>query len=272
MPAANTQANTSPPLVSILLSVKDGEEYLDTCLRSIAQQTYSYWEIVIVNDGSTDDTEQLITQWKSSVSQQVHVIHHSKAYGLTVSLNEASARARGVYLARIDADDTWHESKLEKQINFLETNPDVGIVGTWYVNITNAHTRTIHLPVLDKAIKKIMFRKNPFGHSCVVMRKTLFEKVSGYDETLRYAQDRDLWFRLRPHTSFVNIPEVLVRRLSHPSKSQTHKRQQIISSVRISSRYIREYHAPVYTYLFLLEPLIALLSPMWLRTLVRKSL
>lgn len=268
----STSQHNAPPLVSILLSIKDGENTIKQCLHSIAAQTYPHWELIVVDDGSTDTTPQIVEEWKGVVSQTIHLVHHAAPRGLTASLNEASTQARGEYLARIDADDTWHPDKLATQIAFLKDNPNIGVVGAWYENITGSHTRIVELPVDDVDIRKTIFQRNPFGHSCVLIRTNLFKEVEGYDEQWRYAQDRDLWFRLLPHTAFANIPTVLVTRLTSPYSSQTKKYQQIVSSLKISHHYIQKYNAPLYSYAYLIEPLLALLSPLWLRQVIRKYL
>ncbi|MEX1112083.1 MAG: hypothetical protein WEC84_01355, partial [Candidatus Andersenbacteria bacterium] len=130
--------------------------------------------------------------------------------------------------------------------------------------------RQIQLPVNDSDIKAILFRKNPFGHSCVVIRKSIFINAGGYDNNLRYAQDRDLWFRLMPQTTFANIPEFLVTRLIDTRISKTNKREQTITSMRLAAKYIRLYKASALNYFFLLEPALAYCSPLWLRHVIRK--
>lgn len=265
--------SVSEPVVSILLSVYNGEAALNRALQSIAEQTYKNWELICIDDGSTDATDAIISKWRTTIGvNRIHCIQHQQNQGLTISLNDGLRLATGKYIARLDHDDRWDSTKLAKQVSSLEANARIGVMGTWYSNVIAGKVRTIPLPVTDVRIRKMIFKKNPFGHSCVMIRHKLLTKVGGYNTQLRYAQDRDLWFRLLPHTKFANIPECLVTRQIDPQKSSTNKTDQIASSLRVTMGYIHKYRAPLYTYLFLIEPAAAYIAPHWLRRFVRTYL
>lgn len=248
------------PRVSILLSVRNGGRTLETCLASIHSQTWRDFELLCMDDGSRDDTHAILERWEKLMPRsQFRIFRHPTSLGLTMSLNELHESAQGGYIARIDADDVWVPEKLRLQIDFLETHPECGVVGSYYTNRGSRRERVIELPVDDASIRRSIYRKNPFGHSCVIMRTGILKQVGGYNEHLQYSQDRDLWYRLLPLTRFYNLPYVLCIRSTRREHSQTNTREQIMQSIKISLKYMRLYRAPAWNYVYLLEPGVALL-------------
>lgn len=263
----------SQPQVSIILSVHNGESTLENCLKSIVRQTYKNYELIVINDASTDNTQKILETWFSSLYEGEvapkagGMWNNPTNLGLTKSLNIGTNQATGKYIARIDADDMWHPEKLAKQMSFLHDNPKIGLLGTFYKN----NDKTIILPTSDPDIKKYIWRRNPFGHSCVVIKKDLLEKTEGYDEKLKYAQDRDLWFRLMPYTKFANLPEVLVNReVSHISNDK--QNIQMRTNITMIKKYAKLYHASPTAYLGLIEPYLVLNTPYWIRDIKRQQL
>lgn len=244
------------PLVSALLSVYNGADTITRALDSIATQRYRNVEIICVEDGSNDDTQAILSNWKRNHPEtQMTILRNKQNIGLAASLNRGITAAHGTYIARIDADDQWLPEKIEKQVSFLLTHSDYGMVGSFYVNERGEHRRLIRLPVNDSDIKRSMFRKNPFGHSCVVIRKELLTEVGGYNGQLR--EDRDLWFRLLPRTNFYNLPEFLVVR--NISTSYFTSSKELRRNIRTVHTYIRQYRAPLVTYVWLVEPVLVYL-------------
>ena len=259
------------PLVSVVISVLNGAATLDHCLNSIAVQTYTNLEVIGIDDGSTDQTLAIFKQWKQNHPQIPTIILQNKPNkGLAASLNRGIKAARGPYIARIDADDLWHPTKLALQLDYLAIHPQTGVLGTAYQNTYQQHKATVSLPTTDQDIRLSMFRRNPFGHSTVMMKKSLIQQVGGYNETLRYGQDRDLWFRLMPIAQFANLSHVLCTRHVDPTNSTTHKQQQILQSIRTTHRYIKKYHASPINYLYLAEPAASVIAPTWVRKLYRR--
>lgn len=240
------------PLVSVVLSVYNGAATLSRCLNSIAAQSYTPLEIIFIDDGSQDDTRSVLAQWHSKHNTiPLTILQNGSNQGLAPSLNRGINAARGKYIARIDADDLWLPEKITKQVAFLENHPDYGMVGSFYINERAGHQYHIRLPITDTEIKRHMFRKNPFGHSCVVLRRDLVLSVGGYNGQLR--EDRDLWFRLIPHTHLHNIPEFLVIR--NISSSHFTSPKELRRNIRTVHTYIQKYRAPLWTYIWLLEPI-----------------
>src|SRR5215831_13102998 len=121
------------PCVSVVLPVYNGEKYLAEALDSILQQTFNDYELIVIDDGSTDRSSAII---ESYVKKDRRVIvHRQDNCGLIMSLNQGSSLARGKYIARMDADDVSLPQRLEKQLDYLEQRPDIGLLGTWIQDI-----------------------------------------------------------------------------------------------------------------------------------------
>jgi glycosyltransferase involved in cell wall biosynthesis len=233
------------PRVSIVLAVHNGQGTLAQALQSIAQQTFSEYEIIIINDGSDDTTAPLLLKWQQKwPSGQFTIIHQEVRRGLTSSLITGVLRSCGEYIARLDADDVWQEEKLERQVDFLSKNLDHGLVGSWYYNQTHTQRIKVRLPTADEQIRRFIWHNNPFGHSCILVRRSLILTAGNYDSTIRLGQDYDVWFRLLPLTKMANLPEFLVERHVSEGISQMNSTAQLQQSVRTIFKYARRYHTP----------------------------
>lgn len=256
---------------AILISLYNAEETLDETFKSLKRQTFQDFRIIAINDHSTDATLSLIKKWQEKMGKDRFIImDNEENIGLTKSLNKGLKQITEPYTARIDADDTWDTTKLEKQIVYLEKYPKCGIIGTWYKNISSKGERKVTLPVTDTEIKNSIFKRNPFAHSCVVFRTELIKEVGLYDENTRYGQDYELWLRLLPKTTFANIPEFLCFRNTEDTLTARNQRAQMFQCVRTQLKYLKLYERPVAEYRFIIEPFLVAIAPEWLRTLKRK--
>ncbi len=233
------------PRVSVVLAVHNGQGTLAQALQSIAQQTFSEYEIIVINDGSSDSTAHILLEWQRQwPADQLKIITNDVRRGLTPSLVAGVVHSRGEYIARLDADDVWQEEKLERQVDFLSKNLDHGLVGSWYYNQTHTQRIKVRLPTADEHIRRFIWHNNPFGHSCVVARRSLILTAGNYDATIRLGQDYDLWFRLLPLTKMANLPEFLVERHVNGGMSQKNSTAQLQQSVRTIFKYARRYPTP----------------------------
>ncbi len=261
--------------VSILISVYNGKKTIEQCLESIKSQTFQDFEIICVNDASTDKTLEELKKWQKIFgSEKFILIHNPYNLGLTKSLNLALAQARGKIIARIDPDDYWEKEKLEKQVDFMENNPEYGIIGCNHINIykNNKNKKYIELPETHEAISKKLFRRNPFAHSCIIAKTDLIKSAGGYDEKIKYGQDYELWLRCFPLTKFYNIQEFLCARIVDGGISVKKQNAQMRQSIKTRLKYIRKYKYGWKNYLYLLEPLAVILTPAFLKNLKRKYL
>ena len=216
------------PLVSITLSTRNNADFLPATIESVLHQTYTNWELIIVDDGSTDNTEDYLEKI-SSEDSRISYTKNETSLGISKSRNIACAKAKGEFIAVIDSDDVWTSpEKLAKQVAYLLEHPECEVVGT-FANLIDedgdsAHTRvamiiptkTLSFETEDLAIKNNILLRQQFIHSTVVFRTESFKKVGGYDESLTVTGDYDLILKLgvlasEPRTpgTLHNIPEVL---------------------------------------------------------------
>ncbi len=263
--------------ISILTAVWNEEKFLDNFFSSLKAQTFENYEIICVDNGSTDGSLDKILKWQRLFGlEKLKIINNTVNIGLTKALNLALAEAQGKYVARIDPDDWWEKDKLAKQIDFLENHPDYGIIGCNHLNIytDSGKKKYIRLPETHEMIAKKLFRRNPFAHSCILAKAELLKSVGGYDETIKYGQDYDLWLRCFPKTKFYNIQEFLCQRMVDNGISVQKQNAQMWQSIKTRAKYIHQYilkyNYSRKNYLHLLEPLLVILTPNFIKKIKRK--
>jgi glycosyltransferase involved in cell wall biosynthesis len=205
-----TQDKKQNPIVSVLLPVYNGKDYLDAAVQSILDQTYADFECIIINDGSRDRSTAIINKYNDARIR----VYHQENQGLAATLNRAISLARGEYLARQDQDDISLPQRFEKQVAFLETHPDYGMVGTWAEIVSGDHKtdRAHKHPADNLTLKFELLFNNPFVHSSMMIRKSVFEKIGPYstDATRQPPEDYELWSRIARTFEVANIPEILL--------------------------------------------------------------
>lgn len=259
--------------VTILLSVRNGEQDLPSTLRSIENQTFRAWKVIAINDGSSDRTASILETFKKAHPGQVTLIHHAQSIGLTRSLIEGARLVETPTFARVDAGDEFFPTKLEQQLQFLHKHPDTGVVGCNYedVFLPSGRSKFSQLPQTDRAIRQHILKKNPFAHSCVLLRTKTYNESGGYHPDIRYGQDYELWFRIINFSKATNLPEILSRRVnSDASVSRTHQREQMIQCLKTRWKYMN--HLRPLHYLTLVEPLSVILLPQKLKMFLRPIL
>jgi glycosyltransferase involved in cell wall biosynthesis len=260
------------PKISVVMSVYNGEKYLREAIESILNQTFKDFEFVIVDDRSTDKTSEIINEYFQK-DNRIKVIKNDRNMGLTRSLNKAINQSSGNYIARMDADDIAIKERLEKQVDFMERNPDVVLLGTAFYEIDEYGKELSRkfFPTTDRDIRKILIKYNPFCHASVVMRHSAFDKIGLYDESILKTQDYDLWFRLASVGKVANLSEILMkRRYDDNNISIAQENEQLKWAVRVRKNTIKKGHYSIANYLHLIRPSIALVTPFFLRKIIRK--
>lgn len=202
------------PVVSVLLPVYNGEKFIEQAVQSILDQTYRNFELMIIDDGSTDRTSAILDQFHDS---RIRRMRNTENVGLIRSLNSAAQEAQGTYLARMDADDISLPVRFAAQVEFLETHPEIGVLGTALEQI-DSHGRiisTLRLPHTHERIFWIFFFDTAIVHATVMMRSAIFRSAGGYNDTFAHVEDTELWSRLLFTTRFANLQEVLYKRQLH---------------------------------------------------------
>lgn len=202
----------STPCVSVIMSVYNGSHYLREAIDSILNQSFSDFEFIIINDCSTDDTEDILTGYARR-DNRVVLLKNEENLGLTKSLNKGLVIARGDYIARQDADDISLPERLNKQIEILENYREVILVSCnlELVDADGKSIQRIYRDCLPEILQwHLLFYNHIGGHSQVVFRRRPVVELGGYSEHYRYAQDYELWLRLAGAGKFLILPDILL--------------------------------------------------------------
>ncbi|WP_136513077.1 glycosyltransferase family 2 protein [Geomonas edaphica] len=203
----------SAPVVSVVLPVYNGDRFLEESLQSILRQSFTDLELIVINDGSTDGTREILERYCDR-DPRLRVWHQENR-GLSRSLNVGLELARGRYLARQDADDVSLPERIAKQVAFLDAHPDYCMVGTWsHIIEEQRHSLRFHRhPAENGPLKFNLLFDNFFVHTSVMVRKSALDAVGAYTTAqVRQPEDYELWSRLLRGRlgKMANLPEVLV--------------------------------------------------------------
>ena len=200
---------TASPLVSVVLAVRNGGNDLPKAVETVLAQTFANFELIVVDNGSTDGTSAFL---KSIGDPRLRVVYRTEP-GLAGSLNEGIANARGRYIARQDHDDWALPTRIAQQVAFLDANPHHALVGTraeiW---VGDSPTGRFHdHPTEDEELRFALLSNNYMVHSSVMMRKTALDEVGGYttDPSRQPPEDYELWSRIARRFRIANLPERL---------------------------------------------------------------
>lgn len=254
------------------MSVYNGERFLPVAVESILSQTFNDLEFIIVNDGSTDSSSEILYSY-SKHDRRIRIIRNENNIGLTRSLNKALLSAKGGYIARMDADDIASSDRLEKQVDFMDNHPDVVLLGTAFyeINASGEELNRKRFPVSDKEIRGVLIRYNPFCHSSILIRRSALDVTGFYDDKIATTQDYDLWFRLARTGKIANLPDYLMkRRYEGENISIARENEQLRWAIIIRKTAIKKRYYPLASYIHLIRPYIALMTPFFIRKAVRK--
>ncbi|PHM68305.1 glycosyltransferase [Xenorhabdus sp. KJ12.1] len=214
--------NKDVPKISVIMSVFNGCEFLSEAVESILSQSFYDYEFIIVNDASTDNTDQVLFELQKRDSR-IKIITNAYNMGLAKSLNMAISLSRGEFIARMDADDYSYPDRLKKQYEFMVENTDIIVCGTSMSIHEEPGNNKIPPLSHEEIISRIAF-DCPFYHPTVMIRKEAFLKLgASYPENYKKAQDYGLWVSLFLLTigegyRFINLPDVLLKYRVHPEK------------------------------------------------------
>ena len=199
--------------ITVLLPVYNGERYLRETIQSILTQTYTGFELLIIDDGSTDSSLEIM---RSFSDQRIRILENPERLKLSGALNRGMKEARGTYIARMDADDIALPQRLEKQLDFMEKHPEVGVCGTAIEIFGSVKTRTDVYPKSAPEIQAYALFDCPFCHPTVMLRRDLFLQHGFlYDGSYYPTEDYELWTRAVELFPTANLKEVLLRYRVH---------------------------------------------------------
>lgn len=228
------------PRVTVLMSVFNSAQFLRESVESIQKQTWTDFEFVIIDDGSTDGSGVIL---KEIQDERFRIQRNQTNRGLTCSLRSGCAFARGEFIARLDADDVALPTRLQTQVEYLVRHPDVGLLGTAYVEVDEQgrEVRVVRFPASDIDIRWKAFLQNPIAHPTVMLRREVLTRHAlSYDEAFQTTQDYDLWSRMLTFTKAANLDEPLVRYRLSAGITSNRREEQLRNHDRIAARTICE--------------------------------
>ena len=229
-------SSPAAPLISVIMPVYNGQTYVAEAVSSILKQSYTNTELIVIDDGSSDDTLFILNSFRD---QRMVVLRNTENWGVARSLNRGIREAKGKYIARMDSDDVARSDRLERQVEFLEAHPEVGLIGG-SIECLGAKSGIVHYwPDHDRIHANCLFN-TPFAHPVVCWRRELFiEQELWYQEQPATAEDFELWERACRKVRCANIPSVLIDYRIDPSiKISAYLKQQYQGARQVRLRLL----------------------------------
>lgn len=229
------------PRISIILPTYNGAKYIRKAIESVISQNFFDWELMIINDGSTDNTEEIIEEYKSKDNRIVYIKNDSNL-GIQKTFNKGLGEAKREYVARIDDDDEWiDKDKLANQVEFLDNNQDYVLVGTGViiVDVSSKEVLRYLMPTGDKEIRKKLLGINCFVSSSILFRKVSLDKVGNPESLL---EDYDLCLRIGKTGKLANMARYSVKyRLNNTGINSQKKVIRLRENIILTKKYKDKY-------------------------------
>lgn len=200
------------PGISIVMAAYNEERNISSALDSILAQTYVDWELIVIDDGSTDATAEIVRGYTERDSR-IRLVSNEANMQLSASLNKGIRLARADLIARADADDTNHPERLAKQHRYLQDHEDTDVLGTgaYLLDATGVRVNSVSHPLTHAELKALPFLKIQFFHPSVMMRRRFFDRAGMYDPRYPNAEDKEIWLRgLAAGCRYANLPDPLI--------------------------------------------------------------
>ena len=211
--------------VSVLMPVYNAASFVREAIESILVQTFSDFELIIINDGSKDETVRIVSEFRDS---RIELFQNETNRGVAATLNKGLSLAKGEYIARMDADDICVKTRLACQVDYLDNNPDIGIVGSWVRLFGDQLPLIEKTPVGSDVLSAYLVFDNPIFHPTVMYRRSLIDDGLAYDVQYNRTEDFELWTRAATFTRLNNIPLVL-HKMRHHDQSVTSTATEVMT-------------------------------------------
>jgi glycosyltransferase involved in cell wall biosynthesis len=235
------------PLISVIIPCYNSATYLESAVRTVLEQTYGCHEIIVIDDGSTDSTSELLRKFDG----ELQYLYQANR-GPSAARNTGIKAAKGKYICFLDADDTWNPEKLELQLRFMETNPDVGLVfsdeeeadsekilSPSLLTKSQFYPEIVSQPRLKEAATKLLI-ENFVPTSTVMTRRECFEYAGFFDEGLPVSEDRDMWSRIAARFPIACLPFNLGRKRAHQQSISSNVEVTLRSRIRVWEKARRD--------------------------------
>lgn len=219
------------PKVTVVIPAYNAMPYLPKTLSSVLTQTFTDFEVLIINDGSKDE----IIEWSNLITDQRVKVISQENQGLSNARNTGIQNANGKFIALLDADDLWHSDKLEKQVNYLETHPEVGLVYTWvemFYDDQTTRSKYLSPEVEGEALAEILIKNIVTCGSTPLIQQESFSQVGLFDEKLSSSADWDMWIRIASKYHFGVVRENLVYYRQH-NKNMSRDIQKMFAEAEV---------------------------------------
>ena len=228
--------------ISVVMAVYNGEVYLREAMESIIRQTYQNWELIVVDDASTDRTPQILAGYQD---QRIHVLTNPTNLKLPASLNRGIAAATGKYILRMDADDICRLDRFEKQVAFMESHPETAFSWGLGIPYTNGAMQTSFLTysLSYRMIQALFLFFCPVYHSCVIIRREIFRSFQ-YDSSFTISEDLELWTRISRKHQFHGQRSYYILYRKHAGQATNSKNRDLQRTQvkKIISAFLEEAH------------------------------
>lgn len=235
------------PKISLIMSVYNGEDYLAEAIESVINQTFTDWELIVINDCSTDSTGEILSGYAAQDSR-VKVHTNEVNLRLPSSLNKALSLAEGKYIARMDADDICLPDRLEKQYDFMEKNPEIALSSCRFMTLKNGVISSGGCGGKNDAdsIKTLLLVTNPILHPGIIAKAQVIKEL-GYDKTFTCTEDMELWTRfiMSGHKVEILSEYLMIYRLHDKQITETTLEKQRCEVVSIQRNYLAKLLAPM---------------------------
>jgi len=252
----------SVPTVTVQTAVYNAERWIQGALDSILNQTYDDFEYIVVNDGSTDNTERILKRY-AEVDERIRVVNQPNL-GAPRAHNRAIELSRGRFIAILDADDLALSRRLEYQVQFLESRPEYGMVGgsEIAVHVDSGKVWLVRHPSTDADLRRSWVWRQKFAHSAVMMRKEILCQTGLYNERLKIGHDPDLWARIAAKFPVANLQDpVVVRRHHSGSLSKSMATRRLLVQLELNAKAVRRLSLPFFHYLAVIVPVMRFCLP-----------
>lgn len=233
-------------LVSIITPVYNGQDFLDRCIKSVLAQTYENWELLLIDDGSSDNSVQIIENYLED--NRIKLLRNESNSGIPTTRNKGIENSTGEFIALLDQDDEWLPHKLEKQVSrFLEIDDSFGLI---YSNvevrtdqgILSDQKKEIEPEASIQSNLELMLSRNLITSPTAMVKRKALEEVGLFDESIRWGgDDYDLWIRIAHKFKFDYIDEVLCIRHEHQQNYSADKKRMMLKTIELGEKYVEQF-------------------------------
>ena len=252
---AKSETKSKNPLVSVVMPTYNSEKYIAETIESVLKQTYKHFEFIIINDGSSDNTLNIIKSYAKK-DKRIILIDNEENLGNSRTRNKGISLSKGKYIFTQDSDDISVPNRMDDQVKFMEKNQKISVVGG-YIELFDGESRKVlgirTYPEKDEDLRKIIFFMSPFAQPATMIRKSAIIEAGLYMGRLLVSEDLDLWFRIGTYGKFANIGKILVKYRVHKNSltgKKLNKMEKVANKIRWENRSNNSYNFGIKAFIY----------------------